>query len=357
MRTLTGLDVLDVHENLAGRMQHPSSMLARFVAYHMRQTLLTQQAPAVGAQGTFHPVIPHGSTELPTAEQGADMARLIGRGLGKAVTIQVTAGMVADMRSTYEKAMEGIEHLDEREIPEPAGFVWLDEPWRIATADGGFQVRALSWEFTEMWTLADVADTISPKLTTAVTERLWPCIRVALWRHDDDGDPDDNAPELGPVTLTHTALLPLGLRFTHAGTSKDEESANSFLGLIHLLWIYLGMEITAQHRQGIPAKVRKRVRRSIKHADVRVVLLRRVKGVTEPADGQSRQVFYSCRWPVQGHPRHAVRPADGHRAVLGHLDKHCVVCGGETYWVRPYFKGPDGLPLRASDRTIMRLAR
>lgn len=285
------------------------------------------------------------------------MARLIGRGLSRAVTYQVTAEMMQVIRYTFTHAMEEIERLDDREIPSPAGFAWLDEPWEIPASDGAFQVRALSWEFTEVWAVGDVVD---PEellaYGTSDTSTLWPCVRVCLWRHDDDSGPFDRSPKLGPLTITHTALMPFRLRFIEP-EREGIASAQSLLGLLHLLWIFLGMEITSSEKRGIPAGTRKHARRSLRHAEVRVVTLRKVRGVTEPEPGQSREVFWSCRWPVQGHYRHRERPADGHHAIPATTEKHCAVCGQDLTWVQPYLKGPAGKPLRNPDRTLMKLAR
>lgn len=337
---LNPVGVLNVHAQLASRMQCPSADLADFIRYHMQRNLSDH-----GYTMSFYPVIPQGPDVIPTVEHGGQLARLLGRGLAKAVTYQVTAGMVADMRATYDNAMRDIDHIDEREIPSPAGFAWLDDPWRIGTSDGGFLARALSWEFTETW-------------SNDGGEHLLPCARMSLWRHDTDTTAGERATsQLGPLVLTHTTLMPFGLRFSKPRNPADHESTASFLGLIHLLWIYLGMEITSSEKRGIPVGTRKRAQKSIRHAEVRVVLLRRITGVTEPGDGQSSTRFYSCRWPVQGHYRHQERPADGHHAIASGTGKHCTACAQELTWVRAYLKGPDGLPLRASDKTVFKLAR
>jgi hypothetical protein len=361
VRTLTPVQVLDVHADVAARMQNPSPALARYIGLNLRKTIENQWACGQSTQGQFHPVVKVGSKVLPGANEGGEMARLPGRGLREAVTYQVTAGMVADIRRTFENTMAEIDQLHEKELPSPAGFAWLDEPWVIPDGQGElFRVRAMSWEFTEAWTVEDVvAREELAKFPDAARQVMWPCVRVGLWMHDaDDGDLA-TAPALGPLVLTHTGLLPLGLPFIPAESDAEHASSHAMLGLVHLLWIYLGMEITSQARTRpvMPPFARKRLRKSIRHAEVRVVTLRKIRGVTEPEPGQSREVFWSCRWPVQGHYRHREHPADGHHAIAGGTDKHCAVCGQELSWVRPFIKGPAGLPLHAPDRTLMKLAR
>jgi len=357
---LNAVGVLNVHARLTERMKNPQGVTARFIAWHLRQAVEEQWASGLMTQGTFHPVVPIGSTALPTLAMGEDMARLIGRGLGRSVTYQVTAPMVRDMRTVYETrydpaGFEPVDMLDDKLIPSPAGFAWLDEPWRLSTVDGGFLVRALSWEFTEVWTLDDVVDP-DEMARIGNPPNLWPCVRVCLWRYQPDS-PDDTAPELGQVTLTHTALMPCQIRFIDPPDPAERDAANCLLALVHLLWLYLGMEISSSEKQGIPASTRKAVHKVIKRPDVRVVILRRTRPVGEGEPGH-RVVRWSCRWTVDEHYRHRVRPADGHKATVAEgLDKHCATCGGALSSVRSYPKGPAGLPWRKPAPVLMKLAR
>jgi hypothetical protein len=350
--TLTPEQVLDTHAGLTERMCRPSPAMADFLAYHMSQAREMSQA---GVVSMFHPVIPYNSRRPVTGQDGAAVARLIGKGLREAVTYQVTAAMVADMRAVYDNAMAEVEQITAAEVPCDAGFAWLDESWQISSGAGAFRVRALSWEYTEIM-VADAQG--NPKVIAGAGKPVpWPCVRVSLWRHDADVGAAELDARLGPVVLTHTMIMPLSLPFTKATVTDEKQATDSFLGLIHLLWIFLGMELTSQAPARIKNHYRKRALRTLRHAQVRVVLLRRIRGVTEPGPGEHRDVFWSCRWPVQGHYRHREAPEDRHRAVVAGLDKHCAVCGGGTAYVRPYLKGPDGLPLRVTDRTLMKLAR
>jgi hypothetical protein len=238
------------------------------------------------------------------------------------------------------------------ELPCEAGFAWLDDSWRIGLEDG-FVIRALSWAYEDIMTGDDTALTPAERAVL----RTWPCVRVGLWRWDSDVDDssDLGGAELGPLVLTHTALVPLGLEFRKPDNS-DVHATDSFLALVHLLWMFLGMEITATERPHIDRGFRRRAQRVLKHDEVRVILLRRIRHATDP-DGTCRRVDWSCRWPVQGHYRHAERTSDGHHAVAAGFDKRCAACGGALHYVRPYIKGPDGLPLHATDKTVKRLVR
>lgn len=356
--TLNAVGVLNAHADLAARMQKPSRHVAGFIGYHMRTTIEDQRKAGLPTQGTFHPVIPAESDKLPTPAEGEEMARLIGRGLGKAVTYQVTAPMVADMLAAFAFSDGGISSLDDRLLPSPAGFAWLDAPWRVPAADGGFWVRAVSWEFTETWTLDDVVDSEEARsLSPDSRSRLWPCVRIAVWRHDMDAEPGDTARELGSLTLTHIALMPCQVRFIDPGDPAQREASDALIGLFHLLWTYLGMEISVSEKRGIPAGTRKSARRFIRRPEVRVVTLRRARAVSDEPGGH-RDVAWTHRWGVDEHYRHRVRPADGHKAAVPEGgDKHCAACGGELFYVHPHVKGPAGLPFARSRRTLMRLAR
>lgn len=336
------LRALDEHARLTERMLRPSAAMSSFIGYHMREQV--KESGARQAAVMFVPVLKEG--EVPDADHGARMAAIIGRSLAKAVTYLVTPQMVAVMRDTYANA-DRVRQIAVEEVPSPAGFAWLGEPWLIGDAAQAFRVRALGWEFLEIRASDDDG-----------VWRVVPSARITLWLHDEDipSAVERGGAELGPLTLTHTMVMPLGLPFIDPPRSEDQESTESFLGLVHLLWIYLGMEVTAQERAGLPAAVRQRARRALRRPEVRVVLLRRVAGVTEP--GESRDRFWSCRWPVQGHHRHRLRPADGHRAVIdGPGAKECAACGGLVSWVSPCLKGPAGLPLRVPSPVVMKLAR
>jgi len=357
MRALTPVDVLNVHADLAARMQHPDPATADYIAFNMQKTLRDQRKTDTGVTSAFHPVVPHGFQGKVTDQHGTDMARLLGRSLGRSVTYQVTAKMAEELRAVYDSTQIEVNQLDGEDLPSPAGFAWLDVPWEISTPAGSLLVRALSWEFTELWTLEEMADRIDPALASdpAALSVLWPAVRICLWKRDGDYD-QDNLTGSRRLDLTHTSLVPFGIRFLPVDESTELESANSFFGLVHLLWIYLGMELASAEKRGIPAAVRKWTRRSIRHAEVRVVLLRKTRSFSEPS-GEHRPVNWSCRWTVDEHHRHRERPADGHRGIPGDFDKHCVKCGGELFLVRSYVKGPAGLPLHVPDKTLMKLAR
>ena len=180
-----------------------------------------------------------------------------------------------------------------------------------------------------------------------------------MWRHDldADGDIDDR---LGPLVLTHTVPLPLSMRLDKPAGGDLLASTDSFLGLVHTLWMFLGMEITSAERAPVSRQWRRQMqRRALKLSDIRVVLLRRIAHSSGEEAGR-RLTDWQHRWPVQGHYRHIRAPegfAEHHgQAHVSGDEVACTTCAGRLAWVRPYIKGPDGKPLKVS-RTLMKLAR
>jgi hypothetical protein len=352
---LTAAQVLHQHVLLTERMRRPDPLVADFLRYHMDDVIKDNGGRATAM---FHPVIPAGTRRRVKIEEAQALAQLIGSCLAAATTFQVAGNMVRDMRSIFEATWEGPEIIHSREVPCTSGFAWLDEPWMIGPPRTGFTVRALSWQFTEVYTVNDLADPpIAPQ------DYPWPCVRVCMWRYgNDETDPREHfSSDLGSLLITHTAIIPLDMLMEKAAYDDEEEggapSTESFLALVHLLWMFLGMEITSTSRAQVKAGYLKRAGKVLHHPEVKIVLLRKLRHAGEET-GEHRPVDWSCRWIVQGHYRHKERPEHPHSAVATGSDKHCAVCGGQlSSWVAPYIKGPDGFPLRATEQVVMRLAR
>lgn len=353
--TLTASQVLHQHVLLTDRMRKPDPAVTDFLRYHMNNVINDHGY----ASTTFHPIIRQGYSGPVEPHHATGMAQLLGASLAVATTYQVAANMVRDMRAVFDGTGLGPDIIHSAELPGLSGFAWLDTPWVIGQTDN-FAVRALSWQFTEVYAKVDPGQP-PPHPDTG---HPFPCVRVTIWRYA--GDQSDRieqrfGSDLGSLLITHTALIPLDMQFSKRRAPNHTDDAVStteaFLGLIHLLWMFLGMEITSSERAPIKPGNLKRAARTLHHPEVRVVLLRRLRHATD-APGTSRVVNWTCRWPVQGHYRHKERPAKPHTAIAAGADKHCTVCGGELQsWIAPYIKGPDGLPLRATEQILMRLAR
>ena len=372
----TADQVLDMHAWLARHYTSGSGPLADYLGYLMRTTqeqfsdpdrLNVMFWPVELGKGPVGPV------------EGGLLAGILAHGLHEARTYQVTAPMVAQMREVSRQVSLGVNQLDGGEMPSHAGFAWLDQPWTVREAAGYFMpFRAVSWE-----KVSPVMAGENGRLQSldAVRVVLWTLISddMQFGRWDDPKRADRAASQVGQLTPQHVTLLPFGRRFRV--NEGFEEQGSSILSLIHLLWAFLGMELSAARPPSSPHTAA-RARRSLKHTDVHVVTLRRISYISDELPGH-RDVTRTCRWWVGDFRRHIDRYDDTdsegrarrHEAVpAGRTgaayedgdDDHdvCAVClaNGQTVritQVRGHIRGPSYLPLKpqAEGRTLHRLSR
>jgi hypothetical protein len=187
-------------------------------------------------------------------------------------------------------------------------------------------------------------------------------VRITLW-HDlaasfaaagNEGTRSEEVIRaLGPLVMAYTGVQPFGVEFPGVG----EDGIPEPLHYIHAVWLLLGTEIAAAGRGDVGRGTRRRVLKSIRHDQVTVITLRRPVHDRDTPGGQ-RDIDWSCRWIVRGFWRHL-----GGYGTIGHRHEgqgngrgHCQACGGRVTWVRPYVKGPDDRPLKAT-QTLYRLSR
>lgn len=374
-------EVLDTHARLVEILKSDTMAVHSYFTWFIHDSWRKNKDRAAGM---FYPLMNRG--KVPTRADGAKLAHMLAASLEGATTYQVSAEMVQAMRGVWEKTMVGkIMHLDLQELPCESGFAWLDETWQMFDIRGDSdRVRAVSWEY-----LTARVENKKDWLGREVVPNYIPAVRVSLWTTTSESracvkDPEQfpNAtPEqlketerhLGSLSLMHTAVVPFDIRWNMPDPEEADGSADSFAGLVHMLWMFLGMEIVATRLHQPVRAFRHRVLKSIRHGEVHVVLLRRLARPGTDEELFHRDVDWGCQWVVQGHWRHWERPSRPHRAVVlyaeEHRDehnekcegskrphRHCLQCGGPVEWVRPYCKGPEGLPLKVS-RTLMKLAR
>jgi hypothetical protein len=390
--TLPASEVLDRQAELTDRLKNPSAHMQDYMRYFM--TDATAKDPG-RSFGMFFPAVRRDELDKPiTDEQGRRLAKILYQSLWDATAYQVTGEMVDAMSQVGPKKIgstrldpgaakiavrldtgkavpqealgndPGIDHLSERELPEAKGFAYFDQPWVIYDIrDDQIPVRAVSWSYESVpvdGSLSDLLPGLEPGRMASV--------RISMWTDiDDDYDlnpqhfrdsehPEKTKQALGNLSLLHTALVPFFLRFSKDDDDKSTARSASIITMVHVLWMFLGMEIVSTEPAHLDRHARKRALRSLKHNEVHVVMLRRVNYHGD-APGMVRNIDWSVRWIVQGHLRHLEHyEGPHHRAVAAGTDKHCVVCGSRTAWIAPYIKGPDGKPLQVS-RQLMRLAR
>lgn len=371
--------VLDMHAWLARGYTNPDRDLGDYLARLIR----TAQLQAEDLEKTammFYPVDLGLGAAGP--EEGEALARVIGHGLREARTYQVTTPMVARMRDVFRQAGAGIRYLDGGELPSHAGFAWMDSPWLITEAAGYIiPFRAVSWEKTVIVTERD-GRVLAMDAARIV---MWTLIEddTAFGRWDDPQRASRAASRIGRLMPQHVAVLPFSRQFSI--NEGFEEQGSDMLALIHILWAFLGMELSAS-RPVPPASphTERRARRSLKHEPgVHVITLRRISYISDGVPSH-REVNRTCRWWTEDFYRHIDRyddeDGDGrrrrHEAVPAHRtgahpadddDRHdvCAVCLANDQTVRitlvhGHFRGPTWLPVkprRTENDTLYRLAR
>lgn len=346
-------EILAYHADVAARYASAGTLLSDYMRSFMLNAV--QRGGPVMAT-TFYPVMHEGTYDgVITSRQGHEMCAVVGRDLADAVTYEVTAEITGILRDLYARSIRerGDIMFDQAELPCESGFAWYDDGWPLLDRNNmSFVIRAVSWHHDEIRVVRPAR--YGEPATRGV-------VRIVLWTHvDDDGPgmPDLDLPGMGKLQVLHVGVLPYGM----ALKPVDQEAGEPFVDMVKLLWMFLGTEIVSTRPRKVKNHYRKHALRTLRHGSVNVVLLRKIRNVTEPAEGHAR-IDWSCRWVVNGHYRHLTNPnaAEGghvHHAVAltSGTDKICATCGGLLTYVRPYLKGPDGLPLKAS-RTLMRLTR
>jgi len=271
----------------------------------------------------------------------------LARGLFTADTYQVTTAMCEIAEAIYEQTAKINGHIEAADLPSETGFLWLDKPFIRRDAKGqSYGTRAVTWQ---------------PQVLRRDGGEPEDGVRITLWGDRED-DPDIAASakrnseihgELGPLLMMMSVVIPFGTDF--GGLS--DEGVPAPLHYVHAVWMLAGTEVAATDRGEVNRATRKRVLKSIRHHEVTVITLRRGHHDSDREPGHA-DIDWSCRWIVRGFWRHQW----GHGTIgHPHLGQPgpgglCLACGARITWVRPYVKGPDDRPLKAT-RTLYRLSR
>jgi hypothetical protein len=337
--------VLDTHISLYEAYKSPGEKLRWYTGQFMQDTMDEAERQNV-PQAWGYMFWP--------ARTGEEFTSLIARQLYVSPTYQVTAEMVDAVTGTYENVVSRIGHIEERDLPTPSGFAWLDKPMGFPDDKGITMYRAVSWSSQPMEFMSGFRE-----------EERWAGVRVSCWAVPEDnlqafpGDTVAELRKLGPLVLAHSAIIPFGQRFATRKLGEDPATMDDAHRWAHCLWLWLQAEITvtrAAPPEDVGRGARRRAQRSLKHDRVNVVILRRASKAADPS-GLHRDVDWSCRWPVQGHDRHLDKyEGPRHHAIPRGPDKRCAACDSRTTYVHAFIKGPEGLPLKSAEQ-LYRLAR
>ena len=304
---LTPREVLDLHADLQRSFAKPEPLLRRTMTEYARKDL--EAGPAAWAASHLHP-----------ARRLSDLDPWINSfssDLFAATTYQVTAEMI-DLAAGLTVNTPNLGQISQRDLPAPWGFVWLDKPIpRPSVEDGDLPsqlMHAFSWAVVPE--LPVQIGTVDGSVLT-LTEST-PGVRLRKWGYCDDPDVYPR-----PLHMMGQNTIPVGHNIR---TELPDHH------MIHMLWILMGMEIVSTDPEQVERAARRRAE-NLKYQQVHVVQLRRT---ARRDTGPPRKVDWSCTWLVRGHPRAA--PHGGTFAD-----------GRSETWVKPYIKGPEGAPFRASD--------
>jgi hypothetical protein len=310
-RKLGPRDVIDMHADLQRLFVKPDPWIVWcFKDYALRDVA---GAPAWG-MSHLHPATRLDDLDPWVASLGTD--------LFGATTYQVTAEMV-DLAEGLRVNTPDLGNIREEDLPSEWGFMWFDKPVpRPSVEDKPDQepllMHAISWA-----KVPSMPVTINGQFHASV-----PALRVREW-----GFNDDMAIRPRPLHLMGQSMVPL---------TDQVHTPLTELWFVHMVWILMGMEITARTTEQADRHGRKRAA-NLKHAEVTVITLRRPARAGGKPSATPKLIDWSCTWLVRGHYRKA--PHGGTYAD-----------GRERTWIRPHIKGPDGMPLRSAD-ILYKLAR
>jgi len=380
----TGQSVLGIFAGLKHRYQNPDGYLSDYLAYFMRHHVRQDRKTAF----MFWPVDLARGADL---DEGAQLARLIARGLGSARACQVSPKMCRKMRADWDDRPDVPVTLDEGRLPAKAGFAWLDSPW-LTDVEAGYwlPVRAVSWERTMVW--ASSRNGIHYGIRSGQSAPL-DAVRIVLWLHVTDDvafgrwkGSEGRAPRtsalIGSLVPMQIALLPFGSRISLGG--RYQTNGEALMGVMITLWKTMG-ELLPKSRtvRATAPDVLRRIRKAgLDYDTIQVIYLREYEYVgDEPPAQHPQPVDWRGRWWVDEHCRH-LDPYEDRDPDSGRRRKHkaeparqpgllpdddhdvCAVCmaNGQTVrvaLVHTFAKGPTHLPFirPARDRQLLKLVR
>lgn len=338
--------VLDLFGELYDGLRHPADSLLRYFRYFMEDAIIDK---AEDSQDSYE----RWGVMFQPATTPAQWAMVLTRQCINARVFQVTAEMVDAVNAMYENTSRNVYHFQGEDIPWPSGFVYLDKAAAFSDRWGKLAMnRALSWSMETAHYEGDQDD------------KTIPAVRIVCWSWYDDRD-DYWSKEtgrremnegLGGLSFAHAVTVPFGQRFRLPGEGDFTKGVEpgDISRWLHCLWLLLGSEIvTSKRAQDVPSRPM-RTPHSLRHGEVNVVQLRRTHSLEVDEEHGTREVDWSCRWPVQGFWRHRTRR--NHHAAPDPLKVCCIVCGEAISWVRPHLRGPSDLPLREQDQ-LYKLSR
>lgn len=361
-------DVLDMHARLAETLARPPVRLIELF-----DSLVSDTINKAGERGGDWEKVNVWAGMFWPAQSAVQWCGVLARQLKAARAYQITPPMVDLVRDVYEKTRGEPTLVTRGDIPWPAGFVWLDKANEFTDRFGNvIYNRAYSWDVVYLPGKNPGGEVANSKI---------PGIRVVSWSHPGDRDSywteaaNELMTQFGGLSMGNTVVFPLDDPIT-VDTVSGLPAQDSAPRWLRCLWSVLESTVSSSAKAGhgeISHSVRRRALRSLDHAEVSVVVLRRAMTLPPEGDGDGyRNTRWTCRWFVDGFWRHGRRDAGWeaanenldektgrprrHHAIPDAAKQNCVTCGMPVSWVATYDKGPPGLPFKQR-RVLHRLQR
>lgn len=228
--------------------------------------------------------------------------------------------------------------LQEADLPMRNGFIVLGKPWEYlnfeaGTYTGKIPIRAICWEKSD-W-VGQPDGTMKPGVYVYLyADRQWiesingelgdgwkqPLIHCDMWAWTLDTWWEERTSPDQEADLHHAS--------PHVGEMRRNLLA---------LWRFMEDEIVLTRRNRMPRSSLRRWGRSgldvPEDGSIVTIHLRRIRSHQDDADAQP--IDWTHRWWVNGHKRY--NPKTGKKDI----------------WVRPYLKGPEGLPIVVKKKVVV----
>lgn len=292
-----------------------------------------------------------------TQELGPERAREVAEQMADALKRLTQASyayrVTPDMCQLVRFAASQLDDSDawDRDLaPTQCGFVRFDDPLPVRDVRGrtmlinwlvwGPLSKALDdmsgvslWQFNDAWTHPDDLHRDfwdygnTQEFTAESLERL--ARVIGRWETVGTDIVQDGRP-LGPENQEPGPEQAAAL----AAEGVEAVPGTNVLRLVHALWLLLGQTVTVVEDEAVDRPARRRATRKNLPPKVTVIRLRRAEGHAR-REGESH-VEWQHRWIVRGHWRwQACGPNRSERRRI---------------WIHPFVKGPEGAPLKQSEK-------
>lgn len=278
----------------------------------------------------------------------SDIIEQIRPTVGSARAFYVDPSMT-DMITWAAAGLDGTDRFRYDEVPVERGFAYFERPLSIRDVRGKEHlIHVLLW--TPFWNKHEGKEDLYPGYAFfAFNDYAAHPDEISIEVRDRGYKPDlfgrwvfigvftgIEQERVGPESITMTDKK----REEIIASGDQPHEFTNFIRLAHAYFLLLNQTIVDAYDAEIGRAVGRRAKRMGLPARVTVIRLRRV---VNDASGES-EVEWQHQWIVRGHWRWQ-HVSEGHPLAEQHGDGFRA-----RVWVRPHVKGPEGKPLRVTDK-------